>query len=54
MSDYEEYLERYCKCRHITKEEAEKHMIVRTVKDMYESAKKTHSVIEEDKGGSKQ
>lgn len=36
MSDYERYLERYCKTYHISPEEAEKHLLVREVKAMYE------------------
>lgn len=34
--DYERYLERYCKCNRISREEAEKHQLVRDVKKYYE------------------
>jgi hypothetical protein len=35
-SDYEEYLEKYCKSRGISREEAEKHLLVMTVRRNYE------------------
>ena len=35
-SDYEEYLEKYCKSRGFCREEAERHAIVREVKKMCE------------------
>lgn len=34
---YERYLERYCKTREITKEEAETHAIVKEVKEYYQN-----------------
>lgn len=36
MSDFEAYLERYCKKHNITKEEAEAHALVKEVKKYYE------------------
>lgn len=36
MTDYEIYLDRYCTEYNLTKEEAEKHYIVREVKKYYE------------------
>ena len=38
--DYETYLKRYCRNYGITKEEAEKHLVVRTVKRYYEDKAK--------------
>ena len=35
MDDYEEYLERYCFKHGISKEEAETHLTVKEVKQMY-------------------
>ena len=35
-SDYEEYLDKYCKSRGIPREEAEKHLLVMTVRRNYE------------------
>lgn len=37
MTDYEKYLERYCKSRGISKEEADEHAVVKEVKKQYES-----------------
>lgn len=37
MSDYEQYLEKYCKKHKISKEEAEKHALVKEVKKQYEN-----------------
>ena len=34
--DYERYLERYCKMYGYTREEAEKHQMVKDVKEYYE------------------
>lgn len=34
--DYERYLERYCVKHHLTREEAEKHNLIKTVKRYYE------------------
>ena len=46
-SDYEEYLEKYCRSRGIPREEAEKHLLVMTVRRNYErredECKKTKS-----------
>ena len=36
MTDYEIYLAKYCTKHNLTKEEAEKHCIVREVKKYYE------------------
>lgn len=38
MSDYEEYLERYCRKHKITKEEAESHALVKEIKKYYEES----------------
>ena len=35
-SDYEEYLDKYCRSRGFCREEAERHKIVQDVKRMYE------------------
>lgn len=35
-SDYEEYLEKYCRSRGVPREEAEKHLLVITVRKAYE------------------
>ena len=35
-SDYEEYLDKYCEKRQISRAEAERHLLVREVKKMYE------------------
>ena len=37
--DYERYLERYCKTYGYTREEAEKHQIVKDVKEYYEKGR---------------
>ena len=37
--DYERYLERYCKMYGYTREEAEKHQIVKDVKEYYEKGR---------------
>lgn len=37
MSDYDQYLERYCKTRNISKDEAEQHAMVQEVKKYYQS-----------------
>ena len=39
-SDYEEYLEKYCRTRGVPKEEAEKHYLVRSYKDFCEKREK--------------
>ena len=39
-SDYEEYLEKYCKSRGFCREEAERHAIVQEVKKRYEEKEK--------------
>ena len=37
--DYERYLERYCKMYGYTREEAEKHQMVKDVKEYYEKGR---------------
>lgn len=39
-SDYEEYLEKYCEKRRISRAEAEQHYLVREVKKIYEEREK--------------
>ena len=45
-SDYEEYLEKYCKSRGFCREEAERHLIVQDVKRMYEEKEREHGNTE--------
>lgn len=40
QKDYEEYLERYCKQHKISKEEAEKHALVKETKKYYEDSRR--------------
>lgn len=41
-SDYEEYLDKYCRSRGFCREEAERHLIVQDVKRMYEEKEREH------------
>ena len=41
-SDYEEYLDKYCRSRGFCREEAERHLIVQDVKRMYEEREREH------------
>lgn len=40
MSDYTDYVSKYSYINRVTEEEAEKHKMVKIVKDMYESREK--------------
>lgn len=41
-SDYEEYLDKYCRSRGFCREEAERHAIVQEVKKRYEESEREH------------
>ena len=41
-SDYEEYLDKYCRSRGFCREEAERHLIVQNYKKMCEEREKEH------------
>lgn len=43
MKEYEEFLERYCESKNVTREEAERHALVHYIKKYYEG-------LEDEKG----
>lgn len=45
MTNYEEYLEKYCKTYKISRSEAEQHALVKEVKRQYETKDDTTKVV---------